>query len=341
MRLYGQTWTRRQLEARVGRLEQIGGIRRLRLAEGPEDGVDYIQVRTGAGLAYYVAPQRGLDISLAEFGGVPISWQAGNGDVHPAYYDPTGLEWLRTAAGGLLMTCGLTQSGSPCQDDGKSFGLHGRAHHLAARHVAAEGRWQGDEYEMRVAGVIEETMIFNEYLRLTREIRSWLGQNRILINDVVENIGFVSTPHMILYHFNFGYPLISEYASRKVTPREEDTPLEGYDRFQPPTPDYRERVYYHEDLIIQNGKASAVIVNPRFPQAEGTPPRPLTVRLTWSVDTLPMHVEWKMPGQNVYVLGIEPSNNYVRGRAWERQHGTLQILEPGESRRYEIELQLE
>jgi hypothetical protein len=119
MQLYGRMWTRRQLEARVGRLEQIGGVRRFRLTEGPEDGVEQIQVRTGAGLTYYVTPQHGLDISFAEFGGTPISWQSVNGDVHPAYYEPTGLEWLRTAAGGLLMTCGLTQVGSPCVDDGK------------------------------------------------------------------------------------------------------------------------------------------------------------------------------------------------------------------------------
>ena len=190
MNLYGKAWTRREMEARVGRLDQIGGVRRLRAVEGPESGTDVIQVRTGAGLAYDVLPSRGMDIGLAEYGSVPLSWQASPGAPHPAFYDPRGVEWLRTAAGGLLMTCGLTQVGSPCKDGDKELGLHGRAHHIPARSVCAEGHWIGDEYEMRVAGVVEETAIFGEYLRLTREIRSRLGQNRITIRDTVENVGF-------------------------------------------------------------------------------------------------------------------------------------------------------
>ncbi|MBW7460405.1 aldose 1-epimerase family protein, partial [Paenibacillus sepulcri] len=107
MHLYGRSWTRRELEARVGSISQIGGVRRMQLTEGKERDVEAIQVRTGAGLTYYVIPSKGLDISLAELGGMPVSWQSPNGDVHPAYYEAEGTGWLRTASGGLLMTCGL------------------------------------------------------------------------------------------------------------------------------------------------------------------------------------------------------------------------------------------
>ena len=71
MELYGRSYTRRQIEAHTGRLEQIGGLRRFTLNEGPEAGVEQIQIRTGAGLTYIVSPSRALDISLAELGGVP------------------------------------------------------------------------------------------------------------------------------------------------------------------------------------------------------------------------------------------------------------------------------
>jgi hypothetical protein len=208
VKLYGKNWSRRELESRIGRLEQVGGIRRFKLTEGMEAGVELIQVRTGAGLTYYVSPMRCLDISLTEFGGVPISWQSPNGDVHPAYYNAEGFEWLRTAVGGLLMTCGLRQVGSPNEDQGESSGLHGRIHHTAARQVTAQGNWIGDEYEIVISGIIEETRIFGEFLLLTREIRSRFGENMILIKDKVENIGFESTPLMLLYHFNFGFPLM-------------------------------------------------------------------------------------------------------------------------------------
>jgi hypothetical protein len=345
MQIYGRTWTRREIEARAGRLEQIGGLRRLRLTEGLEEGVEQIEVRTGAGLTYYVSPQRCLDISLAQFGGVPFSWQGPNGDVNPAYFDPRGLEWLRTAAGGLLMTCGFTQMGAPCNDGGKELGLHGWAHHLPARHVVAEGRWQGDEHELRIAGVVEEASIFGDKVRLTREIRSRMGDNRITIHDVVENIGFAPAPHMILYHFNLGFPLMSEetrlqFPSRRVTPRTPAVPMEDYDKFQAPTVGYSERVYYHDELVTQDGKATAVVENPRFPLPGAAGTCVLALAVTFDTATLPHLVEWKMPGTQEYVLGVEPGNCYPDGRVAERERGTLVTLQPGQAVTYNVELSL-
>jgi hypothetical protein len=344
MKLYGRDWTRRQVEERTGRIEQIGGIRRFQLSEGPEAGVEQIQVRTGAGLTYYISPTRGMDISLAEFGGSPISWQSANGDVHPAYFDAAGIGWLRTAVGGLLMTCGLTYVGAPCKDEGQELGIHGRAHHLAARNISSIAQWIGDEYIMQLSGVIQETAMFQENLCLTREIKSTLGINQITIKDTVENLGFEPTPHMILYHFNFGFPLMSEstkiqFPSRKVVPREVETIVEGYDRWHSPQAGYQERVYYHQEILEDdNNIAWAKIFNPEFPHAAGD--CALSVVLRWSTSQLPKLVQWKMPGAGIHVLGIEPANCYVEGRAVERNRGGLEILDPGESQTYEIELEL-
>jgi galactose mutarotase-like enzyme len=344
MKLYGQDWTRREIEARVGRIEQIGGIRRFQMSEGPEAGVEQIQVRTGAGLTYYVSPSRCMDISLAEFGGVPFSWQSANGDVHPSYFDAAGIGWLRTAVGGLLMTCGLTQVGSPCEDEGQELGIHGRSHHLAARQVSSTAQWLGDEYVMQLSGVIQETAIFQENLCLTRKIRSKLGKNRIEIEDTVENLGFEPTPHMILYHFNFGFPLMSEgteidFPSKRVVPRESKTPVQGYNLWHSPEAGYQERVYYHQEIIKDdNNFACAKISNPRFPIAAGE--CALSVVLSWSTSQLPKLVQWKMPGAGIHVLGIEPANCYVEGRAVERNRGGVRTLDPGESHTYEINLEL-
>ncbi len=344
MQLYQKAWTRRDLEARVGRIEQIGGLRRLRLAEGPENGVEQIQVRTGSGLAYSISPERGLDISLVEFGSIPISWQSPNGDVHPAYFDDQGLAWLRTAAGGLLMTCGFTYAGGPADDNGEELGLHGRAHHLAARHVSATADWEGDEYVMRVRGVIEETRIFGEFIRLTREITSKLGSNRISIIDHYENLAFVPTPLMLLYHFNFGFPLLTEatqisFPSRRVEPRLPEHPMEGYDRWQAPDPTYGERVYLHHELVSDTKNwAAATIYNPDFPLPAGA--NPITVRLSWDTSTLPNLVQWRMAGAGSHVLGIEPANCHVNGRAASRESNSLVMLEPGAGYTCRLELNI-
>lgn len=339
MHLYGKSWTRRELEARVGRIEQIAGVRRFKGLEGNEAEVEQIQVRTGAGLCYYVTPTKGLDISLAEFQGTPISWQSANGDVHPSYYNEAGMGWLRSASGGLLMTCGLMQVGSPNEDEGENLGLHGRVHHTPAKQVSATSQWSEDEMEMTVSGVVDETSIFGGQLRLSRVISSRLGLNEIIIRDEVRNMGFQRCPHMILYHFNFGFPLLSEATrilvkNTRVAARDAESSLAGADEWQTPAASYSERVYYHQ----LNGNSEVEILNSQFPVHLGS--APVKVSLNWSADTLPKLVQWKMPGAGIYVLGIEPSNCWVDGRRDERERGTLVYLEPGESVKYEIRLNI-
>jgi hypothetical protein len=48
-----------------------------------------------------------------------------------------------------------------------------------------------------------------------------------------------------------------------------------------------------------------------------------------------------MPAAGVHVLGVESANCHVGGRAEESERGTLVMLEPGESRAYELELAVE
>ncbi|MFS0726743.1 DUF4432 family protein [Paenibacillus sp. 1P07SE] len=343
MQLYGREWTRRELEMHVGRLEQVGGVRRFTGADGPEAGMDFIQVRTGAGLSYMVTPTKGLDISLAEYGGIPISWQSAGGDVHPMFYEPDGAGWLRTASGGLMMTCGLMHAGSPSTYEGRSYGLHGRAHHTPARHVCAEGNWAGEEYEMVIRGTVEESMLFGGHLRLRREIRSRLGHNAIRIIDRVENAGFEPVPHMMLYHFNFGYPLLSEHTAIRFPEGSTATGIggaarEGHKGFQQPQSGIGESVYYHEP--IGSDSASVTLTQPYFPQAGGAGV-PVSVTLEWSAHTLPRLVQWKMPGAGVYALGLEPSNCGVEGRAAEAASRGIPMLQPGEEVMYTLGLNVE
>lgn len=163
----------------------------------------------------------------------------------------------------------------------------------------------------------------------------------------MENISFESTPLMLLYHVNFGFPLMSEdtkisFPSQRVVPRETEMPLDGFDEWQAPATGYRERVYYHEDFMKdpnREGWATAIIQNPKFPLANGGN-CDLSVSLSWATENLPRLVQWKMPGSGVHVLGIEPANCYVEGRARERERGTLVYIEPGQSLRYELKLEI-
>jgi hypothetical protein len=345
MLLYGENRTRREVEARVGHLGQIGGVRRMKLTEGKQAGTELIEVRTGAGLSFEVVPSKGLDISLAQLWGSPLSWQSPNGDAHPAHYEPEAAGWLRSASGGLLMTCGLSHVGSPSSDESGQYGLHGRVHHTPASNVGIREEWVGDELEWEVSGVVEETAIFGSKLRLTRRISGRLGHNRIVIDDRVENFGFRPAVHMMLYHFNFGFPLLGERAEIRVPSSDSEirgsgnAPLERCGTWEAPNAEIEETVYYHSvrsEAIGSDGTAEASIVQPEFPTGSGS--KSVKVSLGWSADTLPLLVQWRMPGAGEHVLGLEPSNCRVEGREEERKRGGPIVLAPGGSVSYRLEL---
>ena len=110
-----------------------------------------------------------MDISHASYKGIPICWISPAGEVSPWSYEPEGLGWLRTFAGGLLTTCGLTHIHFPEVVGDKSYGLHGRASTLVASNVHAGAEWDGDEYRLWVSGRTMESALFDEQMELQRD----------------------------------------------------------------------------------------------------------------------------------------------------------------------------
>jgi hypothetical protein len=340
--LFGRQWTRQELLTHVGDISQLGGIRLVTLADGPERGVRAADVRTGDGFNFTVLLDRGMDIGHAEYRGTPLAWVSPTGPVAPAAYEPHGIGWLRTFHGGLLTTCGLTQVGVPNVDSGEELGLHGRISHIPARHVGYQGGWEGDEYTFWVEGEMREVSVFGHDLRLTRRITARLGQPTLTIEDKVENMGYESAPHMILYHCNLGFPLLSP-ASRLVAPSVEVEPrdeiaapgLTQHTSFESPTPHYAEQCFFHRMEPDQAGLVTVRLANPdlrlifqlRFRQCESP-----------GFSQLPEFVQWKQVGQGTYVLGLEPANCRGEGRSAARERGTLVELAPGEARSYFLEM---
>jgi hypothetical protein len=334
--LLGRQWSRAELLAHVGDLSQLAGVRLGEWSEGTERGVRTADVRTGSGLEFTVLLDRGMDIGPAAYRGLPLAWISPAGFGHPAYYDPVGLGWLRTFGGGLLTGCGLTYLGAPDTDEGEALGLHGRLSHLPARRMRVGEDWQGDDCVFWVEGEMREARPFGENLRLTRRITTRLGESRILVHDRVENMAEKACPLMILYHINLGFPLLDETCHlvaepHPVKPRDAIAApgLDEWMRFQPPTPGYSEQVFYHDLPADESGWAGVTVVNPTLDLS-------LTVRCQKA--TLPNLIEWKQMGQGAYVLGLEPGNCFVEGRSRDRARGTLQFLEPGESRDFQVEI---
>ena len=156
--------------------------------------------------------------------------------------------------------------------------------------------------------------VFGENLVLTRRIESALGGSSISVTDRVENRGFRPTPHMLLYHYNFGFPLLDEGAevllpSRRVVHAvHEDPRAQGVASIQgPPQPDFREQVYEHDMVAAANGMVPAALINPRLGQGG------FGIRLDYDRAALPCLIEWQCLQSGLYVLGISPRPTTSRG----------------------------
>lgn len=336
VQLFGKMYSKQELLARVGDISQIGGVRLVELADGVERGVRAAEFRTGSGLDFTVLIDRGLDISTAAYKGQPLAWRSSTGDTSPAYFEEPELRWLRSFYGGLVVTCGLTYAGAPNVDQGKALGLHGRVSNTPASNVYADGAWDGDEYSMWIQGKVRETEVFGENLEMERRISAKLGESKIWIHDRVTNLGHQEAEHMILYHINAGFPVIDGGAKLiapvlDYTPRDADaeTEKEKYAQFPDPVAGFREKVYYLEMAQDSEGMVNCALINHGLP---------LGIYVRYPKKELPKLSEWKMSGEGTYVVGMEPANCWVEGRAKERDRGTLQFLKPGETRECHLEL---
>jgi len=322
----------------IGNLSQLGHCRHYSFTEGWARGMRAVDISTGSGLQFTVLPDRGMDISMASYKGKNLVYLTCNGETHPSYFEPEGIGWLRTFAAGLLTTCGLTYLGSPCKDEGEHLGLHGRFSTIPACRFSDLSGWEDDNYHYRLKGTIEEGYIFGNKLRMEREISSICGQNVIHIQDSVTNFGSMPSPYTILYHINFGYPLLTEDTELLIDPsdtqpRDADA-LPGINEFRKfikPQPQYREQVFFHTMKGDKNGNTSVTVINRK---------ERISVKITFNTHQLPYVNQWKMMGYGEYVLGIEPSNVLCKSRNVLREENSLPMLQPGETtiNNFEIEI---
>jgi hypothetical protein len=259
-----------------------------------------IDVRVVNGLSLRINPQRGLDIGAAWFRGVPIAWvgPAGEGGTNAS-------DWRAAWGGGLVTTCGLDNVGAPSE----GIGLHGTYTFLPARDVMCEHSAGG----ATVAATIDDP----RGLRVERTITVEGGS--VELADRTTNISDARLEAPLLYHVNLGWPLWDagarvETDAEEVRPRDADAAEHDPSAAPPEPASLPERVWEHL------GATGAGVRN----DALG-----LAVELEFD---LPRLWQWIDPAPGVYALGLEPANCSVRGRAHDREEGTLPLLDPDEGR---------
>ena len=322
----------------VGDLSQVLGVKDYTLNGGKAQGVRAIDVKNGAGLEFTILPDRGMDIAWLTCQGVNLSYISKTGIVAPQYYNEDGTGPLRSFEAGFMVTCGLMNVGTPCEENGEKFGQHGRISNTPAENVSTGVAWEQGKPVIKVAGKMREARLFGENLTLSREIICQCGANRFSIEDTIENDGFRVEALMLLYHFNLGYPLLDEnavlYAPTKlIRPRDTEaaTGTGAHHLFQKPTPAYKEQVFYHDLKTDADGNTCAALLNQDLEMG-------LAIR--FNKKQLFNLTQWKQMGEGEYALGLEPGNCYVEGRLDARNKGILETLDPGERRMFKLEIEI-
>ena len=320
-------------------MDQVCSAQELEFSSGWARASRLIQIHNHR-VEFEILPDRGMNVGRLVYRGVPFSWLSSVGNIAPAYYEPEGFGWLRTFSGGALVTCGLSQVGDPCIDDNEAYGLHGRVANIPARDVSVQRGWVNGEYQLQVRGTMHETRVFGESLELQRTITTIYKKPGFYLRDVVTNRGYSASPLMLLYHMNFGYPLLSPQArllipSQYIEPYDEAARarLEQHTIPVPPTPGYPEHVYTHTLHAEAEGRTAVALINESLNEGMG-------IVIEWKQTVLPHFMQWNMFAAGQYTVGLEPANCHVGGRAAERERGSLEYLQPGEQKIIELDISL-
>jgi hypothetical protein len=298
-------------------------------ASRTEGGWRALDLRVWDGIDVRLLPDRGFDCFGAWYRGVPLAWVSAVGERGPVGGRLRDDDWLLGFGGGLVATCGLRNVGAP--SDG--IGMHGEISHQPARDVRVERRIDGDQAIVSASAAVAEISALGYHLELERTWTVRTGEGRLELVDVTRNLGRDPEPAPLLYHVNLGAPLWSPGATlaldaRATTPRDADA-VEPWDRALDLVPGARERVFEHEVSAGGDGWCAAQV---------DSPPTGLRFALRWEAAGLPRFHQWVHPAPGLGVLGLEPANCSVLGRAADRAAGRLPVLAPGEERITRLEV---
>jgi len=309
------------------------------LRGGKQHGVDVVEIDNGE-MAITVVPTRGMNILEARTADVVLGWRGPVREVvHPAYVQAEsrgGLGWLE-GFNELMCRCGLENTGAPGPDtivDNQgnestvTLPLHGRISNCPASRV-----WVNVElrkpYRLTVGGEVAEARMFGPSYMLRTAVTTVPGTTEFTISDEVQNLRAVPQELELLYHCNYGPPILGEGARllapvRRLSARDAValSGIKSWDVYGAPQPGFVEQCYLLTLHSDRRGQATVALVGPG---------QDLAAYLRFSTRQLPAFTLWKNTAAEPdgYVTGLEPGTDYPNPRQFERAQGRVVELKPG------------
>jgi len=325
-------------------------INKRTLHGGKQEGVDLIEVDNGR-LQFRVIPTRGMSVLDVTLGDVRLGWNSPVKEiVHPSHinlHDRGGLGWL-DGFNEWMVRCGLSFAGHPGEDKfinnvgdeaTMNLTLHGKIGNIPASDVIVVVDREAP-YRIRIRGRVHEVSFYGPNLEIWTEISTVPGSSAFRIRDVLKNKGTFDEEIQVIYHANFGRPLLGKgarmlSAAKKIVPFNENA-AQAIDRqevYSSPTKGFTEEVYKIYPKADEDGNTTAMLMNPAGDRG---------VTVSWPVEQMPYLTQWKnTAAENTgYVTGIEPGTGFPHNRSYERKHGRVPKLGPGQSRTFELDFSI-
>lgn len=324
---------------KMGSMQQIAYVRRVKHLEGRAEGMKVLEVKAGE-LYFTAAEDKCLDIIELSYKGINLNFLSKPGIQNRQTYDMNGYQAQKSIMGGLFFTCGTDNVGTPDLTEESPLPMHGSLRSTPAEHVCGDAFWENDSYKIRISGEMRQAQLFGGNVVLRRTIEIQLGSNIIHIHDEFENQSFEEAPFMILYHFNAGYPLLDEgckvqIPSKKAVLREESNENKAtvlpWQEVCAPIDGTLEQVFFHDTNTDEQGNTFASVVNEKLG---------LGLKIHFNKNQLPRLTQWKSMASGDYAMGLEPCNCFVNGQQWEREYGDLKTLKSSEKRCIDIKIEI-
>lgn len=328
--------------ADVGQPSGGFSLRKRTLRGGLRDGLDVVEIDNGR-LRATVLCDRGMGVWRIWHDDLEIGWPSPvQGPVHPKFVpldEADGIGWL-SGFDELLCRCGLESNGPPeWSADGKlRHMLHGRIANRPAHLV--EVALDGDRGELSVSGVVDEARLFGNKLRLRSTVRTEFGSSKLTIVDEISNPWAEPADLELLYHINLGPPLAAP-GSRFEAPIAMAAPRDAaaiaaidawrdYPAARPGTP---ETVLYMQLAADAAGGTGVLLAEPAGQRG---------LSISFQRGQFPYFALWKNPiaVSDGYCTGLEPCINFPNVKSFEQAQGRVASVSPGETRRFEIELEI-
>ena len=322
-------------------------VRRQRLHGGKQDGVDLIVVDNGR-LTITLVPTRGMGILRVVLGDLRLGWDSPVREVvHPKYINLEsrgGLGWLE-GFNEWLARCGLEWAGHPGPDRfinnvgeqaEMNLTLHGKVENIPASEVEVIVERE-PRPRIRVRGRVDERAFYGPKLELWTELSIEPGSSTFRIADTLTNRSAFESEFQILYHVNYGPPLLGAGAHfqapiQQVTPFNEHAAKDvaTYSEYAGPVRGFIEQVYNLHPFAGDDGRSLLMLSNASRDRA---------VSMAFAVAELPYVTLWKnlTALEEGYVTGLEPGTGFPYPRRIEREAGRVPKLKPGETRHFAID----